>query len=236
MEDKKVVPGDQFLEELEGLREQVLGKDAFRPHIFTNATKEQLADARRKIHAGGDDNHRFEGERYLNVPVKSVRRKQLRKLIDEGGQTTVGGTIPSHPTLARWESSELGLTDDEMDRLQKEDPSAEKLIRLGWWEDLHRNSHWAVAIGSGLPGEGEKRIRRLREYYVDEIDAVKKQYEAVGVKNLDRALAFKREHASGTDVGHADFNAEVVNEFVDTPELQEEMRKVFVLRLQNKNF
>ena len=236
MESKKAVPGDAFLDELEGIRQKLLNGQPFRPHAYKNATREQLVDARRKLHAGGDDNHRFEGERYLNVPVKSVRRKQLRKLIDEGGQTTVGGETPSHPTLAQWESEELGLTKEEVNRLLKEDPTPDKLIRLGWWEDLHRNSHWAVAIGSGLPGDGEKRIKHLRQYYLNEVESVRKLYASLGVKNLDRALAFKTEHASGTDVGHADFNAEVVKEHVNTPELQEEMRKVFVLRLQNKNF
>ena len=39
--------------------------------------------------------------RYLHTEDKEVRRKQLRKLIDEGGQTTVGGDIPSHPELSR---------------------------------------------------------------------------------------------------------------------------------------
>ena len=49
-------------------------------------------------------------------------------------------------------------------------------------------------------------------------------------------MTFKKEHASGTDVGHASFNAEVVKENVNTPELQDEMREVFLLRLHNKDF
>ena len=236
METKNAVPGDQFLEELEGIRETILHGEPFRPNVVKGGTKEQYQARRRNFHIGGDFNHRFEGERYLNVPVKSVRREQLRKLIDEGGQTTVGGKTPSHPTLARWESNELGVTDEEITRLEKEEPSADKLIRLGWWEDLHRKSHWAVAIGSGLPGEGEKRIKHLRQYYLNEIEALKKEYAAMGVKNMERAMAFKEEHASGTDVGHATFNAEVVKEHVNTPELQDEMRRVFALRLHNKDY
>ncbi len=236
MNTKKAVPGDKFLEELEGIRETILHGEPFRPNLVPGATKEQYQERRRNFHSGGDINHRFEGERYLNVPEKSVRREQLRKLIDEGGQTTVGGKTPSHPTLARWESNELGVSDEEITQLEKEEPSADKLIRIGWWEDMHRTSHWAVAIGSGLPGEGEKRIKALRGYYINEIEALKKEYARMGVKNMERAMAFKVEHASGTDVGHAVFNAEVVKEHVNTPELQDEMREVFALRLHNKNY
>lgn len=236
MQAKKAVPGDNFLKELEGLREKHLNGRPFRPSRFRGKTKEQIAEARRRVHAGGSDNHRFEGERYLNVPVKSVRREQLRKLVDEGGQTAVGGPTPSHPTLARWESCEFGLTDEEITQLELEDPTPETLIRLGWWDHLNRTSHWAVAIGSGLPGEGEKRIKALREYYVNEIEEMRKEYAAMGIKNLDRALKFKVEHASGTDVGHAEFNARVVSQYVNTPELQDEMRKVFILRLHNNGF
>ena len=129
MNSKKAVPGDKFLEELEGIREMILHGEPFRPNLVPGATKEQYQERRRNFHSGGDINHRFEGERYLNVPEKSVRREQLRKLIDEGGQTTVGGKTPSHPTLARWESNELGLSDEEITRLEKEEPSADKLIK-----------------------------------------------------------------------------------------------------------
>ena len=42
------------------------------------------------------------------------RRKQLRKLVDEGGQTSVGGPMPSHPVLSKWQSYEFGVTDEEI--------------------------------------------------------------------------------------------------------------------------
>lgn len=234
MDAKKLVPGDDFLEELEGLRREHLKDGLLRPREHFK-TKEEIAEARRRIHRGGDNNHRFEGERYLNCTDKSVRRKQLRKLIDEGGQTTVGAQTPSHPMLARWESQEFGLTDEEITRLEKEDSAAEKLILWGWRINLHRTSHWAVAIGSSLVGEGEKRIPEIRQRLLDNIEVLKKEYAAMGIKDIERALAFKILHAD-VDVDHAEFGADVVRKYVNTPELQDEMRKAFILTLHMNGF
>lgn len=234
MQAKEVVPGDDFLEELEGYRKQHLKGGLLRPRSHLK-TKEEIAQARRRYHLGGDNNHRFEGERYLNCTDKAVRRKQLRKLIDEGGQTTVGGKTPSHPILARWESCEFGLTEEEINRLEKEDPTPETLIMWGWRVNLHRTSHWAVAIGSSLVGEGEKRIPGIRERLLSDIEALKKEYAAMGIRNVNRALAFKIEHAD-VDVDHAELGANVVKEHVNTPELQDEMRKAFILTLHMRGF
>ena len=77
-----LVPGDDFLEELEGLRRNHLKGGLLRPRPHYK-TKEETAESRRRYHQGGDNNHRFEGERYLNCTDKAIRRKQLRKLIDE---------------------------------------------------------------------------------------------------------------------------------------------------------
>ena len=93
-----LTPGE-FIEVLEQTRTEFLnGKSPYRGDNLTGRTKLEIAESKRKFHQGGDPNHRFEGERYLNTPNKEIRRKQLRKLIDEGGQTTVGGPMPSHPT------------------------------------------------------------------------------------------------------------------------------------------
>ncbi len=231
---KDLVPGDDFLEELEGLRRTHLKDGLLRPRSHYK-NKEEIAEARRRIHRGGDNNHKFEGERYLNCTDKSVRRKQLRKLIDEGGQTTVGAETPSHPMLARWESQEFGLSDKEITRLEKEDSSPEKLILWGWRNNLHRTSHWAVAIGSSLVGEGEKRIPEIRQRLLDNIEVLKKEYAAMGIKNIERALAFKILHAD-VDIDHAEFGAAVVRQHVNTPELQDEMRKAFILTLHINGF
>src|SRR5947209_10706338 len=106
------LPPDKFLEELEELRRKHLGGQLLRPPR-RYATKEEEAAAKRRRHLGGAGaNHKFEGERYLNCTDKGVRRVQLRKLIDEGGQQTVGTGLPSHPMLSRWESYEFGLSDE----------------------------------------------------------------------------------------------------------------------------
>jgi pyrroloquinoline quinone (PQQ) biosynthesis protein C len=191
-----------------------------------------ISGERRRSHRGGDGNHRFEGERYLNAIPKEVRRKQLRKLVDEGGQTSVGGPMPSHPTLSKWHSYEFGLSDEEITRLEKEDPSPESLITTGWWHWLQRTGHWAVAIGSSLVGEGSKRLPGAQEYYARQIDETREQYQEMGIKNVDRAVQLMIEHAPfGVDLEHARFGEAVVKEFVDTPELQEEMRQAFFLTL-----
>ena len=61
------------------------------------------------------------GERYLSTTDKASRRMQLRKLVDEGGQDTVGGPQVSHPMLSRWESRAYGVTPEEVDALEKGD-------------------------------------------------------------------------------------------------------------------
>ena len=51
------------------------------------------------------------------------------------------------------------------------------------------------------------------------------------MEDPDRALENRHEHA-GIDIDHADFNEEVARRFVNTPELQEDLRKAYILRLQ----
>lgn len=231
--DRYALAGEEFLEKLEAIRREFLGGQPFRQRR-RGSTKEEIAAAKRRRHLGGDANHRFEGERYLNCPIRDVRRMQLRKLVDEGGQTSVGGPVPSHPTLEKWHSYEFGLTDEEITRLEKEDPPAESLIVTGWWVALQRSSHWAVAIGSSLVGEGEKRLPEMRERYLREIDELREEYLAMGI-NVDRAIALSLEHApTGVDAEHAEFGASVVRQYVDTPELQEEMGRAFILNLQGR--
>lgn len=231
MQVKELVPADDLIEELEAIRTEHRKEFPLRTEI--GKTKEEIAEARRRRHAGGSDNHKFEGERYLNCPVKSVRRLQLRKLVDEGGLTIFGGKSPSHPMLDRLGSYEFGLTDEEVGRLEKEDPPAEKLIVRGWWVYLNRTFHWAVAIGSGMVVEGEKKVNPEKE--ASEIEAMRKEYSSMGIKNVDNALWFASEHAV-VDIDHAEFNERVVRQYVNTPKLQNEMRKAFILRLQNQGF
>src|SRR5579884_2880020 len=92
-----LLEGDELLDALEDIRTSYGGR--LRPADKAK-TIESIAAQKRRGHRGGDGNHRFEGERYLAInDNKEARRFQLRKLVDEGGQDSVGGPMPSHPTL-----------------------------------------------------------------------------------------------------------------------------------------
>ena len=104
---EELLSPDELMDGLEEIRASYGGlrRNRNRPE-----TIEAIAESKRKVHRGGDGNHRFEGERYLAIQDnKAVRRFQLRKLVDEGGQDSVGGPMPSHPTLQKWHSLEFGL-------------------------------------------------------------------------------------------------------------------------------
>jgi pyrroloquinoline quinone (PQQ) biosynthesis protein C len=230
----EALPGDEFLDALEEVRRDFLGGKPFRERKRGQTTEQIAADKRRR-HLGGDGNHRFNGERFLNCDDKEVRRGQLRTLVDEGGQTSVGGKIPGHPRLEKWNSVEFGLTDEEIDELEKRDAPPESLIVNGWWYWLHRTAPWQVTIGSALVGEGEKRLPEVKERYLRDMDETREEYEALGIKNIDRAMALMIEHApTGVDAEHSEFAADVAREHLNTPELQEEMRKAFILNLHGR--
>lgn len=221
---------EDILDELEGTRRGLRERWPLRTR--GTPSLEELAAGKRLHHAGGDFNHRFEGERYLNVPEKDIRRFQLRKLIDEGGEQTVGGPKVSHPTLSRWESYGFGLTPQEVDGLEGSDADPDQLIRRGWWVNFHRTSHWAVGIGSSLVGEGE--TANQSEQLLAGIEEDRTRWAEMGVTDVDRALMNRQEHA-GIDVDHADFGKDVVRRFVRTPELREQLRRGFLMRFYQRN-
>ena len=225
---------EEFIEELERIRTEFLdGASPWgRGRKRGAQTKDEIAEGKRRSHVGADGNHRFEGERYLNAQDRAVRRQQLRKLVDEGGQTSVGGPLPSHPAMSKWHSNEFGVSDEEIAGLEMEDLSPESLVALGWWYLLQRTSPWAVALGSALVGEGSKRLPGAHEHFTLLIDEARAEYAKLGIKDIDRAVQLMIEHAPfGVDMEHAMFAEEIVKEFVDTPELQDEMRRAFTLTL-----
>ena len=230
VQDKEAMSPDEFIESLEELRREhrktypPRGRQITSPDQFPT-----LAVAKRLAHMGGDQNHRFEGERYLDCTDKTARRKQLRKLCDEGGEVSVGGTKVAHPLLSRWESYSYGLNKEEIDALEKMDADPGQLVQRGWWVSINRESHFGVAIGSGMVGEGETK-QRSKELLA-QIEEDRKRFEDWGIADVDKALMNRWEHA-GIDIDHANFNEDVARLFLTTPELQEEMRKVFILRLQ----
>jgi hypothetical protein len=54
-----------------------------------------------------------------------------------------------------------------------------------------------------------------------------------GVQDVDRAILNRWEHA-GIDIAHAQMAYDVAQQFVTTPELREELRRVFIMRLQQQ--
>ena len=221
---------EKLLAELEAYRRDF--RQNVRPYkVRDDRTMEQMADARRKDNAGGDYNHQFEGERYLNATHKATRRKQLHKLVEEGGEDSVGGEKVSHRLLARWESYGVGLTQEEVDWLETQDADPEVELKKMWWIGIHRDRHFAVGIGAGIVVEGENS--HYAKEQMEALEQLKAKLAEWGVEDVDRAVLNKAEHA-GVDEDHAAFNAEVVRKFVLTPELQEELRQAFILRLQSR--
>ena len=225
-----VVPGDALVAELERLRIELGREHPIRGRALPQ-TLAELQVRRRLMHRGGANTVNRNGERYLNCPVKSVRRLQLRKIMDEAGQDIVGGRMPSHETLDRWESTALGLTDAEIDRLQKEDNTPDGLIFTGWWISVHRHAHWSVGIGTAFAGEGEKLNPETRRRVLEDLEAKRALYTRLGVQDIERAMVRDVEH-SGVDIDHAEFDRDVIRDYCDTPEAQAQMRTAFVLRMQ----
>jgi len=222
--------GDELMDALEVIRASYGGRLRSRERA---QTVEAIAETKRRIHRGGDGNHRFEGERYLAIDDdKAARRFQLRKLIDEGGQDSVGGPLPSHPTLQRWHSLEFGLTEEEVHRLEMDDMSPTTLTYNGWYYWMHRTEPWPVLLGSAMVGEGEKRLPEVRERMIRELDESRELYRRLGIKDVERAMVNQVEHSPiGADDEHVVFGENMTRQHVNTPELQEALRKVFILRL-----
>lgn len=226
--------GGDFVEELDRVRKEFNGGQPQGRRQLAK-TLPELQAARRRGHRGGDFIVKRNAERYLNCPIKSVRRFQIRKIVDEAGQDIFGGPMPSHEMLARWESEELGLTPEEMDQLQYEDPNPQGLIFSGWWLHCHREGHWAVAMGTAYAGEGLKIIEDERARLLQAIEEKQELYQQLGVRDVERALVRDVEH-SGVDIDHAQFDAEVIRHYVTEPEVKEEMKRAFILRLSQGRF
>ena len=198
-------------------------------------SREQGAESRRRGLRGGSDNHAFTGEQYLNCPDKAIRRKQLQKSMDEGGQSYFGGPIPSHPTLAKWEAKAYGLTDQEIEQLEQEDLTPEQLIARGWRIFACRTEPWPVAIGTSYVGEGGTYLRSVNEpeKVSAELEELRQKFASWGVEDLENATANARVHAEA-DEDHGSHTQNVIRRFIDTPELQDEMRRTFILRYYSR--
>jgi len=228
----EVLTPDDLVNSLEAIRQNHYKTYPYR--IKTIQSRDELpglAASKLRSHSGGDINHRFEGERYINCTDKAMRRKQLRKLVDEGGEVAVGGTKVSHPLLAKWESQSFGLTAEEIEAAERSDADPGVLIWRGWHVSRDRYYSFPVAIGSGLVGEGENRL--YADQQMEAIDKDAETFRKWGMPHIEEALLNRKEHA-GIDVEHAEFNERVIKEYCTTPKLQEQIRQVFILRLQQR--
>ena len=228
-----VKTGNAFIEELEQIRSQ-FRRESPRGSMGYRS-KEEGAESKRRGLKGGSFNHTFAGEQYVNCPEKTIRRKQLQKLMDEGGQIHFDGPVASHPTLARWEAKAYGLTDEEIYKLEREDYLPDELILRGWRVSVCRNAHFAIAIGTSYVGEGETLIRSQQEpeKVAAELEELRQQFREWGIEDLEKAMANRAVHAEA-DEDHGSFNQWVIRDYCNTPELQEEMRKVFILRAHSR--
>ena len=231
---------DELMDSLEEIRREYSGGSLadFRAGPLPSS-KEHVAASRRRSHTGvSGGNHRFEGERYLRIEGienKEIRRFALRKLVDEEGQTTVGGTVPAHPTLQKWNSLEMGVTEEEIHDLERQDAIPSSMVSTGWYHWMHRTAPWQVVAASALVGEASKLIPEVKERMLRELDQTRELYQEWGIKDIDRAMAQQIEHSpGGVDDEHGLYDIKLTREYVNTPELQEELRKVYIYRLQRE--
>ena len=155
--------------------------------------------------------HRFFGIRYQKCPVQALRRMLLENMVEEEGEDLFGGKYPSHAELWTQFSEGLGIPRDE---LHGYEPLPGVKAALEMYVQLVQQSHWTVAIGTGLvfEGEGPKRMGEERQ-------ALETGYPWIP----SESLAFFRAHEYH-DKGHGNFIVDVIKEHIMDGGLQEDMR------------
>lgn len=171
--------------------------------------------------------HRFFGIRYQKCPVPEMRRALLENMVEEEGEDLFGGKYPSHAEL--WTRFGEGAGIDRKEMLSYE-PLPGIRAALEMYVQLVQQSHWAVAIGTGLvfEGEGPRRMREERE-------ALQRHYGWIPPAALD----FFRAHEYH-DEGHGNTVIDVIKKYCMEEHLQEEMSSAVKTRtdimwLQNES-
>jgi len=156
--------------------------------------------------------HRFFGIRYHKCPVPELRRLLLENMVEEEGEDLFGGKYPSHRELWVQFAGGLGIPADE---ILNYEPLPAIRAALEMYVSLVQQSHWAVAIGTGLvfEGGGPKRMKEERE-------AIEKYYSWIPTRSLD----FFRAHEYH-DEGHGDMVTKVIKQHCMEERLQAEMRE-----------
>jgi pyrroloquinoline-quinone synthase len=205
-------------EELIADLQQVLHQRHPQPHpvrqllLSGRLTKEQLQWwAKNQFHEFRNI-HRFFGIRYQKCPIPELRRMLLENMVEEEGEDLFGGKYPSHREL--WVQFAQGIGIDSADILHYQ-PLPGIRAALEMYVSLVQQSHWAVAIGTGLvfEGGGPKRMKEERE-------ALEKYYPWIPIACLD----FFRAHEYH-DEGHGDMVTSVIKQHCMEVKLQEEMRE-----------
>jgi len=156
--------------------------------------------------------HRFFGVRYQKCPIPELRRMLLENMVEEEGEDLFGGKYPSHRELWVQFAEGLGIARDD---ILNYEPLPGIRAALEMYVSLVQQTHWAVAIGTGLvfEGGGPKRMKEERE-------ALEKYYPWVPPASLD----FFRAHEYH-DQGHGDMVTNVIKQYCMEEKLQDEMRE-----------
>ena len=203
-----------------------------RPHpvrqllLTGRLTKEQLHAWARNLFHEFRNIHRFFGVRYQKCPIPELRRMLIDNMIEEEGEDMIGRTYPSHAELWVRFGEGLGIARDDMLNYE---PLPGIRAALEMYVSLVQQSHWAVAIGTGLvfEGGGPKRMKEERE-------ALERYYPWIPTRSLD----FFRVHEYH-DAGHGEFCFDVVRKYCMEDHLQDEMREAVksrsdIMWLQNE--
>jgi pyrroloquinoline-quinone synthase len=171
--------------------------------------------------------HRFFGIRYQKCPVPELRRALLENMVEDEGEDLFGGKHPSHAELWTRFGEGLGIPREEM-RAYEPLPGVRAALEM--YVQLVQQSHWAVAIGTGLVFEGGGPVRMKEER-----EALEEHYPWIP----SDALEFFRAHEYH-DQGHGDFVTDVIKNHCMEEKLQEEMREAVRIRadtmwLQNES-
>jgi len=204
-----------------------------RPHpvrqllLTGRLTKEQLQWWAKNLFHEFRNIHRFFGVRYQKCPVPELRRALLENMVEEEGEDLFGGKYPSHAELWTRFTEGLGVPRQELLSYQ---PLPGIRAALEMYVQIVQQSHWSVAIGTGLvfEGEGPKRMGEERE-------ALERYYPWIP----SPALEFFRAHEYH-DEGHGNFCVDVIREYCMEEHLQNEMREAVknrtdIMWLQNES-
>jgi pyrroloquinoline-quinone synthase len=225
----RVLPPEELIADLQ----EILQTRYPRPHpvrqllLTGRLTQPQLQGWARNLYLEFSNIHRFFGVRYQKCPVPKLRRELLENMIEEEGEDMIGRKYPSHAELWLRFAEGLGIPRAEMLAYE---PLPGIRAGLEMYVQLVQQSHWAVAIGTGLvfEGGGPKRMKEERE-------ALERHYSWIPKSALD----FFRVHEYH-DEGHGNFCVDVIREHCMEAHLQDEMRaavksRADIMWLQNES-